>query len=357
MLEGIKQPLAVVMLLTDRHKKDTDFQTIKGFCEATSLVSDDIEETVKRRKVTHIIHMGDLYHRGYQKQDSQYVDTYDDFRLSQMVNGNYYGVVGNHLLLERDANPEFYLIQPNKYPALQPVSKRKFKKQVIRLEDELIIGPVQFSFFHFSKTDKHYYRERANGIKYHIGLYHDDEVVPNSVRRACGLSIDVRSEYLRHIYSNIDIGFLGHIHTAIGRATVKLVDGRDVPLYIQGSMCLTSSKISEFHKTVKVPILTIYDDSCKMSFEEISLHTDVMTIYREENSIPEANKEVYAAKVEKATAYKVPEEYKGEGFKCINFEEYTARIGLGQEYNEIFNLASSDKLSDDAVDDVLRRFT
>lgn len=352
-----RKPLAVVMIIFDRHKKDTDFQTIRGFCNAVSAVSDDIEEVVKRRNVTHILGMGDLYHRGYRKQDAQYVDTHDDFRLSRMVNGNYYEVAGNHLLKERDANPEFYLIQPNTYPDLQPISNRKFKEQVIKLVDELVIGPVQFSFFHFNKTNKNYIRERHKGIKYHIGLYHDDEVVPNSIRKACGMQTEVRSEYINKIYDNIDVGFLGHIHTKLGKKDIILPTGRRVPLFIQGALAITSSTISEFHKSVDTPILTIYEDSCKISFEPISLHTEMLAIYREEDKIPTANKEVYRPKEEKPQTFKVAEEFKGTAIKCTSFHDYIARIGLEPKYGEIFDIAKEDKLSNEAVDAVLGRWS
>lgn len=346
--------LATILVTSDRHKKDTDFSTIKNSCLASSLVTDDLIKIIKELHVTHLFSLGDWYHRGYHKQDAQYVDTYDDMLLSRLVNGNFYEVGGNHLLLERDANPEFYLIQPNSYEDLKPTSNRKFREPVIRLVDSLIIGPAQFSFFHYNKTNKNYVRDRKPGIKYHIGLYHDDTIVPNSVRKECGLITDTNSEYLAKVYNNIDVAFIGHIHTKIGKVKLQLNTGKTIPVIIPGAMCLTSSKPTEFHKTVDLPVIKVYDDRVTLSYKELSLHTDVMTIYREEAKIPTENKEMYKAKETKPAKFKVPETFREEAETCSDFNEYLARLGLGAEYEGLYKLAIRDQLTETEVDNVLQ---
>lgn len=347
--------LGKVLLVWDRHKKAEDFKTIKGFCDANSLVSDDILDFVKKESITHVISLGDLYHRGYNEMGAQYADTLDDIMLSDAVNGNYYLVVGNHLFLERDANPEFYLIQPNKYPHLQPSTNRRFKKRVIQVEDELVIGCTQFSFFHYNKENKNYVNRIQDGVKFHIGLYHDDVMIPNSARSQVGLETKVSNDYIINTFSNITAAFGGHVHNKIGKVVITLPSGRKVPLYLQGSLGITSSKLSEYHNSVNMPIIYCYDDKCTIGFSEFSLHTDKLTIYREEDKMPEENKDnVYEAIKNKTKNYKITEAVRQETKGCKTLEEYIYKLGVGNEHYGIYRLASADMLETDKIYDMWR---
>lgn len=346
--------LARVLLIYDRHKREDDFKTIKGFIEAQSKQTDEILKCIEEEGITHVIEMGDLYDRGYHKVGAQHADTMDEIAISDAVNGNYYGLIGNHLFLERDSNPEFYLIQPNNYAHLQPATKKKFRKQVIKVQDSLIIGNTQFSFFHYDKDNKNYIRPVAEGVKYHVGLYHDDEVVPNSVRAACNIPTQISSSYLNKIYSNVTIGFCAHVHVPIGKVYIQLSDGRKVPLFIQGSMLPTSSKESEIFQSVTLPILNIYEDSCNISTKEISCHIGDLKIYKDEDKITDSNRDKYIAKEYKAKATITKQEI-AAAKSCVTFKEYLNKIDADEGHAGLYDLALNNKLNDLNVLGLIKR--
>lgn len=348
------QPLARVLLLYDRHKREDDFKTIKGYIDVQTKQTDDILDYIKEAGITHVIELGDLYDRGYHKVGAQHADTMDEIAISDAVNGNYYGLIGNHLFLERDSNPEFYLIQPNNYAHLQPATKKKFRKPVIKVQDKLVIGNTQFSFFHYDKENKHYIKSVDAGVKYHIGLYHDDDVVPNSVRAACNIPTQISSSYLNSIYSNITIGFCAHVHIPIGKVYIQLADGKKVPLFIQGSMLPTSSKESEIFQSINLPVLDIYEDKCKLSYKELSCYIGDLKIYREEDKITDDNRDKYIAKEYKPKATITKEEI-AAAKSCVTFKEYLNKINADIGHASMYDLALTNKISDLSVLGLIKR--
>ena len=337
--------LGRVLLEMDRHKRWQDPDNIQGYCLAQSLFEDDLHRAIAELNLTHVIHMGDLYDRGYNQAGAQYADTLDDFLLCTALKGRYYGLIGNHLYLERDSNPEFYLIQPNPYPELQPLLKRKFREKVIRVVDDLVIGNVQFSFFHYNKTDKDYWRERKHGIKYHIGLYHDECVIPTSARNACGMQGTVSSSYLNRIYSNIDIGFAAHIHVTLGKQIIQLETGRQVPLYLQGACTINTTKPSEWHNTVKLPVITIYKSGkCQIDFVTFKLYTEVMDIYRETTKIEERDRSKYIPKKVKPN-FKLEPQQIASARKYTDVHEYISSVTDDPVQGQIYDLAKEGNLN------------
>lgn len=352
MCEDRGKLLASILCVTDRHKRDIDFSSIKGYCDASAQVTEDILEIIQEKDITHVVEMGDLYHRGYTKISAQYADVMDDIAIRDAVNGNYYGVVGNHLMLERDNNPEFYLIQPNNYPDLQPILKRKFRQPIIRVVDDLVIGPVQMSFFHYNKENKDYVAERRNGIKYHVGFYHDDSVVPNHVREQCGIKAKVTSDYMNRIYSNIDYAFLAHIHTDIGLMKLKLKSGKIVLAYLQGAATITSSKASEYHKYVMLPIIQIYENTMIVEKVKLSLHTEMMEIYKEEEKITDETQDIFVP-VKTKKKFKVDASQVEHIEVCDTVSQYLNSIDATGRQLALFELAMNTELTDLNVDSVL----
>lgn len=344
--------LDVVLLVYDRHKRDVDLSSIKGYCDASSAVTDDLFKIIEDYKVTKVIEMGDLYDRGYTKIGAQYVDMMDEIALRDLVEGEYYGLLGNHLMLERDNNPEFYLIQPNSYKGLKPLVQRKFRQQVIKVVDELIIGNTQISFFHYSKDDKNYVNERKPGIKYHVGLYHDDTVVPNSVRQQCGIKSKVTSDYLNHIYSNVDFAFLAHIHTKLGMLKLRLKTGRIIPAYIQGALAMTSSKDSEYHESVSLPLLYIYENDLIVKFVKVSLHTELMKIHKEKSKIEEGHEDRYVAVPDKKR-FKIDASDVIKIEVCDSISQYLNMIDETGQQLALFNLALEKDITELEIDKIL----
>lgn len=273
MLKKVGRLMDKVMIYTDRHKRDTDFQTIQGYVKAQLATDKSLEDLVTKNNITTLISGGDLYDKGYLNLGAMYDDTRADRKLTSLVNGEHYICPGNHLFLQRDTNPELYLIQPcDKY---KPIHRCRATEPVIKVVDTLIKGCVQFSFFHFDKDNKLYIAERQPGIKYHVGIYHDDTVVPNSARRKSGLMSDIDSMYLKTIFKNIDIAIVNHIHVQCGHLHLN-VDGREVLVILPGACCVTSSRASEFHKTVALPTFECYEDRMVYSENILDIHSDML---------------------------------------------------------------------------------
>lgn len=262
-----------VLIYTDFHKRYKDFTSIKGYCKALRQVDKDLINLVDKHDINIAISAGDLYDGGYAKISSTIRDTFSTNRLTEKVNGNHFITLGNHFFLERDSNPEMYLIQPNsKYT---PREDYYAEEPVIYAVDSILVGCVQFSFFHYSKTNKDYVAERDPRALYHVGIYHDTKVVPSAAREKCGIYSEVSSEYLNKIFANVDLAVIGHIHEPIGVVNM-LIKGRTVPAIIPGSLCICKS--NEVHSSIKLPIFKCEKDVMSLLFESVSTHSEMLTI-------------------------------------------------------------------------------
>lgn len=286
-MEGGSSMLARILCLSDLHKRDSDSSSIKGQLDAQRQIQKDIIEFNKANNVTHNIIMGDWYHRGFHKIGSAFSALEEDRKLSNSVNGNVYMCIGNHFYLERDDNPEMYAIQPNPY--IKPALDIEMPEQpIFNVVPYLRIGNVQISFFHFSKVNKDYVRKREEGVKTHIGIYHDDVCVPSWIREANGYTHGASSsEYLNRIYEDIDIAIHGHIHAAIGITKFTLNSGRTVPLIVPGSLGITANKETEKHTCVQLPVIDIREDgSFEINLAKFSTHMDMLKFYKQKTDAP-----------------------------------------------------------------------
>lgn len=281
---------ARILVLTDFHKRDRDSASIHGQIEAASLVQKDIMSIIDKYEIDTIIILGDWYHKGFHNLVRFWTCIQEDKKLSNKVNGEVYLLVGNHAFLESDANPERFLIQPNDYLKFStPVSVMP-DKPIFKVVKQLQYGGVQIDFFHYTKVNKQYTAELNENTTYHIGLYHDDVVLPGFVRQAEGyLSGNVSQQYLNEVYKNINLAICGHIHSSVGIVKQEMADGRTVPLMIPGALCITANTPSQRHEFVKLPILEINDDST-VTVKQVtqSLHTECMT-FSDKKSTAEIN--------------------------------------------------------------------
>ena len=262
---------ARILFVSDLHKRDCDFSTIAGYTKAVDAVQQDILSFIKQRGITHLVSLGDWYDKGYRSINRSNNDRNLDEDLSKAVNGNFYICLGNHFFLERDNNPEMYLIQPSEY--YKPSQPIYATSSVIRAVPSLRIGPVQISFFHYSKENKNYITERDPEVKYHIGVYHDDTVVPTQQRNDAGFRGTTMTSYMDNIFANINLAIVGHIHTPIGVFNIQS-RGRELPMIVPGSLAITTSGSSDLHTDVNLPVVEITDDgkvSCSLyTFDPVS---------------------------------------------------------------------------------------
>jgi hypothetical protein len=265
--------LAKVLFVTDLHKRDIDFTSIGGYTKAIDEVQSDLLKFIEQQGVTHMISTGDWYDKGYKSTNRVNSDRNFDEKFSKLT--DFSMCLGNHFFLERDNNPEMYLIQPHpKHKPLKPIAAFE---PVIKTPDKIRIDPVQISLFHYGRDDKDYTARRDEDVTCHIGVYHDDCVVPSSVRQKARYYGTTSSGYLQRIYANIDMAVIGHIHTPIGLERID-VGGRTIPLFIPGSLCVTKNKGEELHTSVKLPMVEITDTvSCRL--HTFSLHLDMVKFY------------------------------------------------------------------------------
>lgn len=270
---------ATIFCAPDLHKRDVDFTSIKGYTEAVELVQRDILEYLKSVENPMFISLGDWYDKGYRSTGKTIADTYWDREINRVTNGNAYICLGNHFFLERDSNPEMYLIQPSYL--YQPKHAVPMEEPIFRTAPYIVVGKTQISFFHFNKDDKNYVRQLSPEAQYHIGIYHDDCCVPSDVRQLAGGYGTTSNVYLSNIYSNIDLAICGHIHVPVGVRVLEIESGRKVPLLIPGALSITQNKEEMKHTVVHCPVIKIQDDgNFDMDFVDISTHMDKLSFYK-----------------------------------------------------------------------------
>lgn len=251
---------ASILYINDMHKRWQDSESVKGILAVQQKQQLDFLKYIKENNITHVILGGDWYDRGFHGLAMAWGQTEMDRRLSAAVNGNLYMCVGNHFYLERDENPEMYIIQPcDLYKPSLPIPVAE--KPICQCINTLKVGTVQIDFFHYSKTNKDYVRPRDPDTTYHIGIYHDDRVVPSYVRELEGFHSPVSQEYYNRIYDNIDFAICAHIHSKVGMTQMTLINGRQIPMFIPGVMHATRNVDNEKHTAVTVPVINILDDN------------------------------------------------------------------------------------------------
>lgn len=318
---------ARILFLTDLHKRDVDFSTIAGYTKAVDVVQQDILQFIKDNNVTHLVSAGDWYDKGYRSINRSNNDRNWDEELSKAVRGNFYICLGNHFFLERDNNPEMYLIQPsNLYRPTQPIFATA---PIIRAVKALRIGPVQISFFHYNKEDKNYICERDADATYHIGVYHDESVVPTGKREEGGIGGTTMPSYMENVLDNINLAIVGHIHKPLGVFNVQ-VRGRTLPMIIPGSLAITESGTGGLHTDVNLPVIDISDDdkvSC--SLYKFKTHAELLRFYK---------------KKEKPIRADVPEEAILEIPKTVSLADYLRAKGFKETHLRLVDAAAESRV-------------
>lgn len=281
-------PDEVVVPLLDSHWRDVDFKTIGGFCKAVSLTSQDFIKICKDVKATRIISTGDLCDKGYRTIHETFTHRNLLQEMNDITRNQVYMVIGNHFFLERDTNPELYWIQPHQI--YKPIKSIYAKEPLLKTPNQIMVNCMQISLFHYNKHDKNYVNRVSPDARYHCGFYHDDTVVPAHVRIQEGIDKPMSVSYVRTIFDNIDLAVMGHIHTPYGLVTINL-GGKEIPVDIPGSAAIVTSKPSDLHTSIKIPVFTITDKSYKKEYVELSLHTNELKFYRPTNKAVVADQE------------------------------------------------------------------
>lgn len=271
-----------ILFVSDLHKACKEMSTIRGRLAAATQIQQDIIDFNQANNVTHMVILGDWYHRGYQSTMRTFNDYNEDRHVSESVNGNVYLCIGNHFFLERDDNPEMYIIQPCEH--VKPAHSFTMPEHpIFQVVKELVINNVKISFFHYNKVDKTYVNEREDSIKYHIGIYHDDAALPSWVREKEGYSSQSSNDDLNRIYANVDLAIHGHVHTKIDPFKLQLNNGTSTAFLVPGSLGVTQNKESMKHPFVNLPLIDINDDgSVALGQVQFSTHLEMLKFYKVE---------------------------------------------------------------------------
>lgn len=324
--------LAKLLFVTDLHKRYKDTESIKGIVAVQHEIQHDIINFCKEEGVTHVFIAGDWYDRGFHGIGQAYSAMEEDRLLSNCVNGNVYLCVGNHFYLERDENPEMYIIQPCPYMKPKDILQTA-ERPLFNVVPKVRIGNVQISLFHYNKLNKAYRQQVEPGITYHIGVYHDEVCVPAWIREREGFG-GVTSVYeMDRLYEGVDMAVHGHIHTAIGLTQLELSNGRVVPLYVPGSLGISQNKEGIKHTEVQLPLVEIQDDSTvTIRTVPFSTHLDQLSFFKVAHA--KAKKKVMIDKSIHAGSTDLPR----------NLTAYLQQKGYNDRQIKLVNEAMSERL-------------
>lgn len=262
----------------DLHKRPKDISTIKGYVKCCDAVQDSIIKTIIQEEITHFVSLGDWYDKGYVDDiSSALADTSREEYMSKVLNGNFYGVIGNHIRLRLDSNPELMLIQP--HPTLKSRKQVKRDEPIIKTPNHIRIGDVQISLVHHiynSESIEDYSVHRLPGVKYHIACVHDPRFIPNHKLSLTNVpTTQSLDSQIARVLKDVDLCICGDIHMPLGMFDLSPTTKMIVP----GSLTNTNAGLKGRHSSIKMPIITIDDETNQVSFNylEFDLHLNMLT--------------------------------------------------------------------------------
>lgn len=267
------------MFAGDLHKLPRDKSTILGSAELTFLTQVRLMELMKNLDITDFFSLGDWYDGGFGEMVGTALSAVElDTRLNEMLNGNFYGVIGNHIRIKLDSNPELFLIQPHD---VYRTSRKVFRdKQIINTPNKVRYGTVQISLMHYdiNKTNLLQYKPfRDNDVTYHIALFHTPWIVPSSIMsKRLNVYTNYSDSNIADVLNGVDLCICGDIHYPFGQYTISGQYNNTTCICV-GSLTNTDSGESSRHSSINIPIITIYDDnSVKLEYEKFDLMTNYL---------------------------------------------------------------------------------
>ena len=276
------------MVAGDLHKRMKDITTIRGYTKVCNEIQLDIMDLIKRLEVTHFISLSDWFDRGYGSDVAAALAHTDiDRDMHDLLNGNFYGLIGNHIRIRMDSNPELFLIQP--HPVYQSRHKVNRDYQIIKTPKELILNGVQFCFMNYNPQAESAFDYKAMinpNCHYHIGLYHTEYIIPYQYLAAMGIRTTVNdNSKIGKALEDIELAIVGHVHKAIGKFVINKVDGGSTTMIVPGSLTNTDAGEASRHDSIDIPIIDIDDDGhVSLWFQTLDLRTDELTFMKKEIS-------------------------------------------------------------------------
>ena len=269
-----------ILMGGDLHKRTKDISTIRGYCKAAEQVQLDIMQTIKDEGITHFISLGDWFDGGYGSDVAAALAHTDiDKNMSELLKGNFYGLIGNHIHIKTDSNPELFLIQP--HPVYQARYGTVRDYQIIRTPDRLELNGVEILLKHWNHEAENAYSYKVNidpQCKHHIGLFHTEYVIPGSALRGLNMSNEVDdNSIITNTLAGLDLAIVGHIHMKIGSVLINGSNGQQVNMIIPGSLTNTDAGTIHRHSSIQMPIITISEQgNIELSYHEQSMHLEML---------------------------------------------------------------------------------
>ena len=262
----------------DFHKRMKDLTTIRGYTKVNREIQLDLMNILKEGNFTHFISVGDWFHSGYGSDVAAALAHTDiDRQMADLLNGNFYGVIGNHIRIRLDSNPELFLIQPHDvYKSRHEVTRRE---QIIKTPKSLVLNGVQIHFMHWDKDAESAYDYKAMidpNCHYHIGLYHTEYIIPNHYLH--GLNMHGGSNdnsMISKALEGIDLAIVGQVHKPLGKFTINKSDGTSTVMIVPGSLTNTDAGLGSRHDYCDLPVVEIDEDgTVAISSHKLYLRTD-----------------------------------------------------------------------------------
>lgn len=277
-----------VMIAGDLHKRMKDITTIRGYTRVCNEIQLDIMNLIKELEITHFISLSDWFDRGYGSDVAAALAHTDiDREMHDLLNGNFYGLIGNHIRIRMDSNPELFLIQP--HPTY--VSRHKVNRdyQIIKTPKDLILNGVQFCFMHYNHQAESAFDYKAMINKechYHIGLYHTEYIIPSHYLTQLGMMSTINdNSKIGMALEDIELAIVGHVHKPIGKFTINKTDGSSTTMIVPGSLTNVDAGDISRHDTIDIPIVDIEDDGrVTLWFHTLPLRTNELVFLKKEVS-------------------------------------------------------------------------
>ena len=240
------------------------------------------------KKIDYFISLGDWYDRGYTSDVSaSLADINLDIHMSNILKGNFYGLIGNHIRLNMDSNPELHAIQP--HPVYMSRRKVVRKEQIIKTPSILRIADVQISFMHHQREAESanaYKPMREDWAKYHIALFHTHYVVPRS--KIMGLNYfdsPTSNSEASKVLEDVDLAFVGDVHTPLGQFNIHTKSGTTI-MVVPGSLTNVDASEANRHTSIMMPVVSINELShVKIEYIPFDLLTNMLSFRTKNVSI------------------------------------------------------------------------
>lgn len=267
----------------DLHKREKDITTIEGYVKCCNAVERKLIDKCKELSIDNFVSMGDWFDKGYGLDVAAGLSDYDmELEFSRVVKGNFYGLIGNHIRLNMDSNPELHLIQPH------PVYKSRFgtvrTEQIIKTPDTLRDGTVQISFMHHKKdvSDVLAYKPvREPWATYHIALFHTPSIVPSQHLVGTGFEYHASpNTKIAEALDGVDLAIVGDIHKPLGKFIINRPNGQTT-MIVPGSLTNTDASEENRHSMVMLPLIDVDAESnVSIQFVNFDLMTNMLTFKR-----------------------------------------------------------------------------